>query len=292
MMTDTPGDTRRPLAFRKMHGLGNDFVVIDARGRADAVTPALARAIGDRHRGVGFDQLVVLREAPDADAAVEFWNADGSRAGACGNASRCVAALLMREGVAAPVLRTAAGLLPATRGPGGQVTVDMGPAATDWRAIPLAEPADTVALPLPGAPGAVSMGNPHCVFLVEDAEAVDLATEGPRWETHPLFPERANIGVCTVLAPDRLRLRVWERGTGATLACGSGACAAVVAAARKGEARRRATVELDGGPLLIDWGADGHVRMTGPVTEVFEGVLAPGWLAAVEGAPRAEAVGP
>ena len=263
------------LRFRKMHGLGNDFVVIDARGRADPVTPALARALGDRHRGVGFDQLAVIRDDAEASAAVDFWNADGSRAGACGNASRCVAALLLREGVAAPALRTPRGLLDARREADGRITVDMGPAETDWQAIPLAEPADTVSLPLDGAPGAVSMGNPHCVFFVPDAEAVDLARVGPVRERHPLFPERTNVEICTVIDPATIRMRVWERGTGITLACGSGACAALVAAARKGLTGRRATLRLDGGDLDIDWRADGHVLMTGPVAEVFDGVLSP-----------------
>ena len=280
MMTDPDPDPRTPLRFRKMHGLGNDFVVIDARGRADPVTPALACAIGDRHRGVGFDQLVVMRAAADADAAVDFWNADGSRAGACGNAARCVAHLLMAEGVAAPMLRTEAGLLAARRDTGGQVSVDMGPPATGWREIPLAREADTAALPIEGAPVAVSMGNPHCVFFVADAGAVDLAAFGPAHETHPLFPERTNVEICHLAGPDRLRMRVWERGAGLTLACGSGACAAAVAAARRGLTGRAVTVELDGGPLAIDWReSDGHVLMTGPVKEVFEGTLSPRILA-------------
>ena len=268
--------TRPRLAFRKMHGLGNDFVVIDARLREAGVTPDLARALGDRHRGVGFDQLVVIRSDEQADAALEFWNADGSRAGTCGNAARCVAALLIAEGIEAPVLATAAGRLAARSESDGRVTVDMGPARTGWRDIPLAEATQTVSLMLPGAPGAVSMGNPHCVFFVEDAEAVDLESLGPAQEHHPFFPERTNVEVCSLAGEGRLRMRVWERGTGVTLACGSGACAAVVAGARKGLVPRSATVVLDGGPLDIAWREkDGHVLMTGPVTPVFEGVLAP-----------------
>ena len=272
---------QRPgLAFRKMHGLGNDFVILDARGGADPATPALARALGDRHRGVGFDQLVVMRDAPDADAAVDFWNADGTRAGACGNASRCVAALLIREGATAPVLRTGGGLLAARDAGRGRVTVDMGTPATGWREIPLAHEADTAALPIEGEPAAVSMGNPHCVFFVENAGTVDLAAFGPAHEAHPLFPERTNVELVSPAGPGRLRMRVWERGTGITLACGSGACAAVVAAARRGLTGRSATVLLDGGALDIDWReGDGHVLMTGPVTDVFEGVLTPAFLA-------------
>lgn len=262
------------LRFRKMHGLGNDFVVLDARTGGVEVTPGLARALGDRHRGVGFDQLAVIGTAEDADASIVFWNTDGSIAGACGNATRCVAELLMREGGDAPVtMRTAGGILGAERLPDGRIRVDMGLARTRWQDIPLAEAADTVALPLPGAPGAVAMPNPHCVFFVGNAEAVDLVAEGPRWEHHPMFPERANVEFCQVLAPDRVRMRVWERGTGVTLACGSGACAVAVAGARKGLTGREITIVADGGELELHWREDGHVTMAGPVSDVFEGEL-------------------
>jgi diaminopimelate epimerase len=270
------------LRFLKMHGLGNDFVIIDARGTEDSVTPALARALGDRHRGVGFDQLAVIADGAGAEPRVSFWNADGSEAGACGNATRCVAHLLMQEtGAPALAMLTANGRLLAERLADGRIRVDMGAARTGWRDIPLAEEADTAALPLPGAPAAVSMGNPHCVFFVEDAEAVPLAEVGPRWERHPLFPERANIGFAQALSRGAIRLRVWERGAGITLACGSGACAAVVAGVRKGLLDRRVTVHLDGGALEVEWRADGHVLMTGPVAPVFEGRLAPEFLAGV-----------
>lgn len=271
------------LGFRKMHGLGNDFVIVDARGaRRGAVTPALARALGDRHRGVGFDQLAVIRTADGADARIDFWNADGSMAGACGNATRCVAHLLMAEtGQAEVAMLTDNGRLSATRLADGRVTVDMGPARTDWREIPLAEPCDTVSLPIEGAPGAVSMGNPHCVFFVPDVTAVDLAAMGPRIEHHPLFPARANVEFAEIRNRGHLRLRVWERGTGITLACGSGACATVVAGARKGLLDRRVAMELDGGVLDLEWRADGHVLMTGPVADVFEGWLSPEFLAGV-----------
>jgi len=275
------------LRFLKMHGLGNDFVIIDARGAGDpvspaAMTPVLAQALGDRHRGVGFDQLAVIADSATADAAVTFWNADGSRAGACGNATRCVAHLLLAErGAATLALHTANGRLTAERLADGRIRVDMGPAGTGWRDIPLAEEADTAALPLPGGPGAVSMGNPHCVFFVEDAEAVALTEVGPEIEHHPLFPERTNVEFAQVISRAEVRLRVWERGTGITLACGSGACAAVVAGVRKGLLEHRVTVHLDGGALEVEWREDGNVCMTGPVSHVFEGRLSPEFMAEV-----------
>ena len=273
--------------FLKMHGLGNDFVLLDARARPLELTEARVRAIADRHTGVGFDQLVVLRPARDAGAQVfmEIRNPDGGAAGACGNATRCVAALLMREGDAEAVtIQTVAGLLQARRAADGMVSVDMGPARLGWRDIPLAEAADTLHLPLTLGPlrdpAATNMGNPHATFFVADAAAVDLARLGPELEHHPLFPERANIGVAQVLSPERLRLRVWERGAGITRACGSGACAALVAAARRGLTGRRAEVLLDGGPLEIEWLENGHVLMTGPVATSFAGRLDPALLPA------------
>ncbi|TVQ52689.1 MAG: diaminopimelate epimerase [Rhodobacteraceae bacterium] len=275
-----------PLAFRKAHGLGNDFVVIDARshdrrGGVDPMTPALARAIGDRRRGVGFDQLVTIHADPEADARLVFWNADGSTAGACGNATRCVADMLMTEAARdALTLRTARGLLRAERR-GDRIAVDMGAPDFDWRAIPLAGPADTLALPIEGAPVAVSMGNPHCVFFVADADAAPVTTLGPEIERHPLFPERANVGFAEIRDRETIRLRVWERGAGLTLACGSGACAAMAAAVRRGLASPRARLILDGGDLEMAWDGTGGVEMTGPVAHVFEGALTPAFLAAV-----------
>jgi diaminopimelate epimerase len=267
------------LGFVKMHGAGNDFVVIDSRGRGAVVTAALARALGDRQRGVGFDQLAEIRHADDADAALEFWNADGSRAGACGNATRCVADRLMRElGRADLTLRTEAGMLRAVRQADGRVAVNMGPPALDWAGVPLARPADTAHLPLPGDPAAVGMGNPHCVLFVPDAEAADVAGEGARLERDPLFPEGANVEFASLAGPDRLRMRVWERGTGITLACGSGACAAAVAAHRRGLTGRQVAVAADGGVLEVDWRDDG-VWLTGPVAQVFEGRLGADYLA-------------
>jgi len=268
------------LPFIKMHGAGNDFVVLDLRARDVEITPGLACGIGDRHRGVGFDQLVVIGEAQDADAALRFFNADGSEAGACGNGTRCAAALLMGESSTdRHALQTVSGRLEARR-EGGRVSVNMGQPVLDWQRIPLARDVDIDALPLPGAPSALGMGNPHCVFFVDDAEAVDLATIGPKIETDPLFPQRTNVEFVHVAGPDRLRMRVWERGAGITLACGSGACAAAVAAARRGLTGRKVALAVDGGVLGVDWREDG-VWLTGPVSHVFRGELMPDFLASL-----------
>ncbi|MFT3687924.1 diaminopimelate epimerase [Paenirhodobacter sp.] len=262
------------LPFMKMHGLGNDFVVIDARFGDDPVTPALARLLGDRHRGVGFDQLAVIRPSETADFALEFWNSDGSRAGACGNATRCVSDWMMGQlGRDAVTLTTERGTLHARRRADGLVSVNMGPPILDPAQIPVT--ADPMALPLDGAPVAVGMGNPHCIYFVADAEAVDVARIGARIEHDPLFPERTNVEFASVLGPDHLRMRVWERGAGITLACGSGTCATAVAAHLRGLTGRHVIVDVDGGRLEIDWRADG-IWMTGPTALVFEGRLAPG----------------
>ncbi|WP_103332124.1 diaminopimelate epimerase [Pseudotabrizicola formosa] len=270
------------LPFMKMHGAGNDFVVIDSRGRAGAlVTPALALALGDRNRGVGFDQLAEIRDGVDgADFTLDFWNSDGSRAGACGNATRCVSDYVMRGlGQDSVTLTTARGGLSAVRLTDGRVSVNMGAPQRDWQAVPLAHEVDLMHLPLPRDPVAVGMGNPHCVLFVEDAEAVDVAGLGPRYEHDPLFPERTNVEFVSVIGPDRLRMRVWERGAGITLACGSGACATAVAAHLRGLTGRRVVLDLDGGVLEVDWRSDG-VWMTGPVAHVFDGWLTPAFLAA------------
>lgn len=267
------------LPFFKMHGLGNDFVVIDARRGDDPVTPALAKALGDRHRGVGFDQLAVIRPSDEADFRLEFWNSDGSKAGACGNATRCVSDWMMRQlGRDAITLTTERGLLAAVRREDGLVSVNMGAPILDAPAIPVA--ADPMALPLEGAPVAVGMGNPHCIYFVENAEAVDVAGLGPRIEHDPLFPERTNVEFASLIAPDHLRMRVWERGAGITLACGSGTCATAVAAHLKGLTGRHVIVDVDGGRLEIDWRDDG-VWMTGPTALVFEATLSPAFLAAL-----------
>ncbi len=275
-MQDARADTG--LAFMKMHGLGNDFVIIDSRGRTPVTTPALARAMGDRHRGVGFDQLAEIRDGEDSDISLDFWNADGTRAGACGNATRCVASHVMDEtGASRLTIRTARGLLEARRTEGGMVSVNMGPPQRAWRDIPLAREVDTLHLPIEGDPVAVGMGNPHCVFFVEDAEAVDVAGRGAEIEHHPLFPEATNVEFAEVRAPDEIRMRVWERGTGITLACGSGACATAVAAHLRGLTGRRVRMQLDGGWLELDWREDG-VWMTGPVAHVFDATLSPAFL--------------
>ncbi|MFN6952115.1 MAG: diaminopimelate epimerase [Albidovulum sp.] len=269
------------LPFLKMHGAGNDFVVIDSRGRKPVTTAALAAALGDRHRGVGFDQLAEIRQAQTADYALDFWNADGSRAGACGNASRCVADYMMGVlGRDAVTFTTDRGTLAAVRRADGLVSVNMGDPILDWRGIPLASEADLMHLPLRGDPAAVGMGNPHCIFFVADAEAIDIARDGAAVEHHPLFPNATNVEYASLTGPDRLRMRVWERGTGITLACGSGACATAVAAHLRGLTGRRVTLDLDGGSLEIDWRADG-VWMAGPTALVFDGVLSPLFLAQI-----------
>ncbi len=272
-------ETPSGLGFMKMHGAGNDFVVIDSRGRPAVVTPALARSLGDRNRGVGFDQLAEIRESDSADFALDFWNNDGSRAGACGNATRCVSDYMMRQlGTQAVTLVTARGGLSALRLSDGRVSVNMGAPQLDWQSVPLSHQVDPLHLPLAGDPVAVGMGNPHCVLFVENAEAVDLPTVGPAYEHDPLYPQRTNVEFASLTGPDRLRMRVWERGAGITLACGSGACATAVAAHLRGLTGRRVVLDLDGGVLEIDWRDDG-VWMSGPVAHVFDGWLSPEFLA-------------
>jgi diaminopimelate epimerase len=266
------------LPFMKMHGLGNDFVVIDARETGAEVSAALARALADRHRGVGFDQLAVIHAAETADLRLVFLNADGSHSAACGNATRCIARWEMdRRAVTTLTLGTERRLLEAIDAGGGLTSVNMGQPELGWKGIPLKGATDTLHLPIDGQPVATGMGNPHCTFFVEDAEAVDLARVGPGFEHHPLFPERTNVQFAHLAGPDHLRMRVWERGTGITLASGSSSCAVAVAAARRGLTGRRVTITLDGGDIEVDWREDG-VWMTGPSAHVFSGVLTPDWL--------------
>ncbi|UCH74712.1 MAG: diaminopimelate epimerase [Rhodospirillales bacterium] len=268
------------MQFTKMHGIGNDFVVMDLRDGAPAPDRERARAIADRRRGVGCDQLVLIEPAGanGVAARLRFLNPDGSESAACGNGARCVAARLMQEsGRDRLTLETPGGRLEAMAAEGGLYSVDMGPARLDWRDIPLAHATDTVRLdvalgPLED-PVAVGMGNPHCVFFVDDAEDIELAALGPQLEHHPLFPERTNVEIATVVDPGRIRVRVWERGAGITLACGSGACATLVAAHRRGLAARRAELMMDGGSLTIEWRDDNHVLLTGPVAVSFTGTL-------------------
>jgi diaminopimelate epimerase len=265
--------------FVKMHGCGNDFVVFDERAGSLGLTPAHAAAIADRRTGVGCDQFIVIEPAPPgADAFMRIRNPDGSEAGACGNATRCVAHLLAAEsGRDRLVIRTIAGDLASEVLPDGQVRVDMGPVRLDWQDIPLARPMDTLDLDLAvgpvSHPAAANMGNPHATFFVPDIDGVPIEEIGPVLEHHAVFPERANIGFAQVLGPERIRLRVWERGAGLTLACGSGACAALVNAARRGLTGRAATIVADGGELIIVWREDNHVLMTGPVATAFTGEI-------------------
>jgi diaminopimelate epimerase len=267
--------------FVKMHGCGNDFVVFDERSGAFGLTATRAAAIANRRTGVGCDQFISIEPAPpgsNADAFMRIRNPDGREAGACGNATRCVADLLAREtGRRTQVIQTVAGNLNSEVLSDRRVQVDMGRARLDWSEIPLARPMDTLHLDLARGtvtdPAAASMGNPHATFFVREVERLNAAELGADLECDTLFPERANIGFAQILAPDRMRLRVWERGAGLTLACGSGACAAVVNAHRRGLADRRATVLVDGGELEIAWQGNGHVLMTGPVATAFIGEI-------------------
>lgn len=260
--------------FLKMHGLGNDFVVIDAREQAFEVTPVRAASIANRKRGIGCDQFIIMRPSDSADAFMEIWNADGSCVGACGNATRCIGQLLLNEtGKEKVLIETEAGLLTAEKAEAG-VSVNMGMARLEWNKIPLAfeTATDTANISIAGlsGPGCVNMGNPHAVFFVDNAEDVALEHVGPEIEHSDVFPERVNASVASV-KDGIIRLRVWERGAGITEACGTAACASVVAASRRGLVDRKATVRLDGGDLEMEWLADGTVQMTGPATLVYTG---------------------
>lgn len=269
------------LPFTKMHGLGNDFVVIDARAHPVDLTADLVRALSDRHRGIGFDQIMVIKGSDKADAGLHMANADGATVGACGNGTRCVAALLLKEFQQDTItLDTDAGLVSASAATNGLTTVDMGPARTAWLEIPVARVADTLHLDLThetaagqlSDPVGVNMGNPHAVFFVDDIARYDLGSFGREIEHHALFPERANISLAQVEG-DSINLVVWERGVGLTLACGTAACAALVAAARRDLCGRSARVHLPGGALQITWREDNHVLMTGPVATSFSGAV-------------------
>ncbi len=266
----------RPLMrvpFVKMHGLGNDFVVLDAReGNVPPMTATLAAALGDRHRGIGCDQLVLLEASEIADLKMRIFNQDGSEVEACGNATRAVGLL---HGSAAAI-ETLAGVIYAAPTPDG-ISVDMGRPRFEWDAIPLAYAMDTLTMPVGweelNAPTAVNVGNPHVIFFTPDTHEVELDRLGPLIEHDPLFPERINVNVATVTARDAITLRVWERGAGLTLACGTGACATAIGAMRRGLVDRRVTVTLPGGPLVIEWRGDDGITMTGPATEAFRGAF-------------------
>jgi diaminopimelate epimerase len=272
------------VPFRKMHGLGNDFVVLDARAAPLALPEASVRWIGDRHRGVGFDQLVTLEPATDADVFLRFHNSDGSEAGACGNGTRCAASLVLAEtGKPRIAIRTIGGLLGAERladRPDGlpRVRVDMGAPRLDWQSVPLARAMDTLHVPIGAFDAACcSMGNPHATIFVQELDALDIPRIGPALEHDALLPDRANIGFAQVVSRTQIRLTVWERGAGLTLACGSGACATIVNAVRRGLTERAATITMPGGDLTLEWReADGHVLMAGPVATSFTGELSLG----------------
>jgi len=266
-------------AFLKMHGLGNDFVVFDARDTAFALTGDQAKKIADRHFGIGCDTVVVIRPGgAAADAALLFYNADGAESESCGNATRCVARFLMDErGLARVKISTKGGMLVCSDAGKRLVTLDMGEPRLDWGDVPMIKPVDTsnFALDIGGTEipaSANSMGNPHCILFVPDAAKAPVATLGPKIETLPLFPNRVNVEFAQVLDRARIRMRVWERGVGITLACGTGACATAVAAVRRGLTDRKVELILDGGSLFIEWREDdNHVLMTGPAAFPFRG---------------------
>jgi diaminopimelate epimerase len=269
-------------AFLKMHGLGNDFAVFDARNQPLALDAAAARAIADRRFGVGCDQVIVIEPAANgADAAMRIYNADGSEVESCGNAARCVAHLLMDEsGAKSLTLDTRGGAIRCSED-GSNVSIDMGVPRFDWREIPMARETDTLsfAIPVDGSDfypltiaTAVNVGNPHVVLFVQDAEHAPVAELGPKIENHPLFPEHTNVEFVSLIDKDKLRMRVWERGVGITTACGTGACATMVAAHRRGLAGHKAEVVLDGGSLTIEWAGEGKpVIMTGPWSLSYRG---------------------
>ena len=259
---------RRP--FHKMHGLGNDFVIVDARGEPFEVTPALAKAIADRRTGVGCDQLILLEPSDDADLKMRIWNSDGGEVESCGNATRCVVRL-----TGARRIDSGGGLLEG-EDLGAEVEVSIGEPRFAWDEIPLAYPMDTSALPMAWdgleQPFALSVGNPHLVFFVPDAREVPLEDLGPRIENDPAFPHRINVNVATCVH-DRLKLRTFERGAGETLACGTGACASAVAAIATKRARSPVQVEMSGGSLSVEWAPGQPIRMRGSATHVFTGEL-------------------
>ena len=266
--------------FLKMHGLGNDFIIFDWRaGGPSMISAAAASRLADRRLGIGCDQILVIRESDSADIRMDILNHDGSPSGACGNGTRCVADLVMSDdGHDTISIETDGGRLLAWRAEGGEISVDMGPAATGWQDVPLAHESDTLAVPLgiDGLGDAVchSMGNPHAVVFVDDAEAVDLERLGPLAETSALFPQRVNLSVVSRIDEAVFRMRVWERGVGITMACGSGACAVGVAVVRRDMGPRVNRIVMDGGSVGVDWNPDNsHVVMTGPVAYVCDGVL-------------------
>lgn len=264
------------VPFVKMHGLGNDFIVLDARdGGVPSLTSRLVKALADRKTGIGCDQLILLENSVRADVRMRIFNADGGEVEACGNATRAIGLLLGRPAS----IETLGGMLATVPGIQG-VAVDMGEPRFDWDAIPLAYPLDTLTMPIGWEalenPSAVNVGNPHVVFFVADPQAIDLDHLGPLIEHDPVFPARINVNVAQVVSRREIRLRVWERGVGETRACGTGACATAIAAMRRGLVERDGvTVTLPGGQLRIAWSAENRISMSGPATESFRGVFDP-----------------
>ncbi|CAI8857506.1 Diaminopimelate epimerase [Pseudomonas sp. IT-P171] len=268
-----------PLSFHKMHANGDDFVIVDARNSANPVTSAIARRMGDRNRGIGFNQLAVLLDCDDAAARLEFWNADGSPLDVCGSATRGAADRLMREANSTSIaLRTNRGLLSCERTSTGAISVSMGAPLFTWSDVPLAQEMDTLVLPLEGGPTACSMGNPHCTFFVDDLTAIDIAAIGPVIETDPLFPLKTNVHFVQIIDRKHIRLRIWERGGGIPLGSGSCCCGAVVNGIRRGLLDESVEVECDGGTVIVQWDGAGAALLVGPVEASFSGTIADGLL--------------
>ena len=275
--------------FRKMNGLGNDFVVLDARQTPIEITEAQARAIADRKTGIGCDQLIVMENSSHAHVRMRIWNAEGGEVPSCGNASRCIADLIFDELKAdTATIETKGGLLIATKAGEHLVTIDQGQPKFGWKDIPLSEDfPDTrhielqigpIDAPLLHSPSVVNVGNPHCIFWVKDLNVVDLSRAGPMLENHPLFPERANISLAQVVARDHVLLKVWERGAGLTMACGTAACATMAAGHRIKIIDAKCKITLPGGDLFMSVNNEDHVIMTGPAAYDFEGTLPEGLL--------------
>lgn len=261
------------ISFFKMHGLGNDFVVIDSRLKSTNLTANFVKKLGDRNFGVGFDQLAIIHDSEVSDARLTFFNSDGSKSATCGNATRCIANFLMDDIKKDEIdLSTDYKSLKAKREVDGSVSVNMGLPEIEWQKIPLLEDVDTLFLPIPGKPTATSMGNPHCSFFVDNLDQVKIEAEGSEIENHPLFPQKTNVQFVSLISKDRLRVRVWERGVGVTKASGSSACAAVVASVRRKITGNKVEVDLDGGTLVINYTTKG-VWMNGPTMHVFNGQL-------------------
>lgn len=264
----------KPLSFRKMHANGDDFVLLDLRGRHQPISAEVARQLGDRHRGIGFNQLAVLSDCVEADARLTFWNADGTPLSTCGSATRGAADLLMREtGATSIELQTERGLQHCERLADYSVSVEMGVPLFDWQDVPLAAEHDTLALPIEGAPAACSMGNPHCSFFVNEVEQIDLARFGPPMERHPLFPQKTNVHLVQVIDRQTIRLRIWERNGAIPLGSGSCSCAAAVNGIRRGLLDSPVKVLCDGGPVSVTWDGQGKVQLAGAVESVFFGTL-------------------